>query len=318
MASTLNDPAVPTPLYDPAEMQTSAGQAAIQQQRTPADFNPSLATLDKSKRSIFASELKAKTTTTITPQKPKRPWEAAFVGGAGISALHQMQISNYSIANDLPASNFTANASVTQTVANPSKQYVSTVDPGFSFWAGVQARKQLSKKWAFNAGLGLHYYSTRVKLGYQVTSYNAAASPYFQSTFAPIQNYPYYSTGDLTTYTNKYYFLELPIGIEYQLNNSRLLPIFLNGGVNVSYLMGSSAVYYNTHSGVYFKDGGVANHTQFNLAGGLMVGLPIKSLRVQVGPQIQYGLTPLLNTSQSGEQHIFYTGLRLVVFPGKK
>jgi hypothetical protein len=82
--------------------------------------------------------------------------------------------------------------------------------------------------------------------------------------------------------------------------------------------MGSSAVYYNTHSGVYFKDGGVANHTQFNLSTALMVGLPIHGLRAQIGPQIQYGLTPLLNTELSGEQHIFYGGIRLVVFPGKK
>ncbi|HEY6901447.1 MAG TPA: outer membrane beta-barrel protein, partial [Puia sp.] len=250
------------------------------------------------------------------------PWEAAFIGGAGVSSLHQVQLSNVTLANDLPAASASPNYSgtgVTSLAARPNKNYVSTVKPGLSFYAGVEAYKQLSPQWGLSIGLDLRYYSTTVHIGEEVTSYTPASATYLTSQgFAPIQSYPYYSPGNDQRYTNKYYFLELPVALELKLNRSKLLPIFLNGGASLSYLMGSSAVYYNTKSGVYFKDGGVANKMQVSLSSALMVGLPFHNIRVQAGPQIQYGLTPLLNTGQSGEQHVFYGGIRLVVFPGKK
>jgi hypothetical protein len=47
-----------------------------------------------------------------------------------------------------------------------------------------------------------------------------------------------------------------------------------------------------------------------------MVGIPFQGVNLQVGPQVQYGLTSLLNTQNSG-QHLFYGGLKMVVIPGK-
>jgi hypothetical protein len=196
---------------------------------------------------------------------------------------------------------------------------VSTVDPGPAFYFGILAQKRLSPRWNLSVGLDFHYYSNRVHVGEQVASYTPSNATYLNAAaIAPIQSYPYYSRGDDQSYMNRYYFLELPVAIEWRINNSHLFPLYLDGGVSAAYLVGSSAVYYNTHSGVYFKDAGVANRAQFNLNTALMVGLPVRKIRVQLGPQIQYGLTPLLNTEVSGPQHIFYGGVRLVVMPGKK
>ncbi|MBS1662261.1 MAG: outer membrane beta-barrel protein, partial [Bacteroidetes bacterium] len=294
--------------------------AAAAPERTHYAYSPSLIGLNKSRSAIRA---KQPTPQAITLQnlQPKYPWEAAFVGGAGVSSLHQMQLSNVSLrASDLPAYNaLPSGTGITQMAATPSKNYVSTVRPGPSFWAGVEAYKQLSSRWGLSIGVDLRYYSNIVHVGQQVNSYTPTSASYFTSSgFAPIQSYPYYSAGDDERYTNRYYFLELPVALEYKLNKSKLMPIFLNGGASLAYLMGSSAVYYNTKSGVYFKDGNVANKMQVSLSTAVMVGLPIHNIRVQVGPQIQYGLTPLLNTEQSGEQHVFYGGIRFVVFPGKK
>ena len=303
----------------PSGNQTSGSQREI------SSYTPGLAGLPVNSAAVHADKLPVKsmatgtiTSTVKTLQSPRRPWEAAFSGGAGISSLHQTQLSNYSLASNIPATTFTTN-SITTNAARPNKQYVSTVSPGASFWAGVLAQKPLSARWNLSLGLNLHYYSTRVRVGQQVSNYVPVAATLFTSSaVAPIQSYPYYSTGNEQSYTNRYYFLELPVAIEWKINRSHLLPLFWDGGFSLSYLMGSSAVYYNTHSGVYFKDGGVANHTQFNLSTAFMVGLPFHGIRIQAGPQVQYGLTPLLNTQQSGDQHIFYGGLRVVVFPGKK
>ena len=303
------------------EPAANGGNLASSAGRQHILFNPALAKLNSSTAAIHAGKLATKNTVAIkTLQSPHRPWEAAFAGGIGVSSLHQAQISNVTLNNAASSfSNTAATNTVTYAAARPSKQYVSTVKPGISFWAGVLANKPLSDRWSISLGLNLYYYSTRVRIGEQVNNYTpSSATLLTSSAVAPIQSYPYYNTGNDQAYTNRYYFMELPIAAEWKINRSHLLPLFWDGGLSVSYLMGSSAVYYNTKSGVYFKDGGVANHTQVNISTALMVGLPVKGLRVQVGPQVQYGLTPLLNTELSGSQHIFYGGLRLVVYPGKK
>jgi len=286
-----------------------------------AAFNPALASLHSGLSPIRAGKLesKAATTTVKTLSKPRNPWEAGFAGGAGISSLHQMKLANYSLVqSDLPASQTAANA-ITTYAARPTKEYVSTVDPGPAFWLGIVAQKRLGPRWNFSVGLDFHYYSNRVHVGQQVSGYTPSSATFLTAqAVAPIQSYPYYSRGDEQSYMNRYYFLELPVAIEWRINRSHLLPLYLDGGFSASYLVGASAVYYNTHSGVYFKDAGVANRTQFNLNTALMVGLPVQKIRVLVGPQIQYSLTPLLNTDVSGPQHIFYGGIRLVVMPGKK
>jgi hypothetical protein len=318
---TAVDPVDPVESQSNDRLTDAAGNRAPGSQQVIFSFTPGLADLTVHSGAIYAGKLsvKSKESSAVkTLQSSRRPWEAAFSGGAGISSLHQTQVSNYSLPSYSPAST-TATRSVTSNAARPDKQYVSTVSPGASFWVGVLAQKPLSARWNLSVGLDLRYYSTRVRVGQQVTNYvPAAATLLTSSAVAPIQSYPYFSTGNEQAYTNRYYFLELPVAIEWKINHSHLLPLFWDGGFSVSYLMGSSAVYYNTHSGVYFKDGGVANRTQFNLSTALMVGLPFHGIRIQAGPQVQYGLTPLLNTQLSGEQHIFYGGIRLVVLPGKK
>jgi hypothetical protein len=82
--------------------------------------------------------------------------------------------------------------------------------------------------------------------------------------------------------------------------------------VVLSELMGSNALYYNNQSGVYLKDNGVINHTQLSFSSGLMAALPFRNIRIQAGPEFQYGLTDLLKTA-SGSGHLFYGGMRLAV-----
>jgi len=286
-----------------------------------ASFHPALASLHSGLSPVRAGRLESKTTTSTvqTLSRPHNPWEAGFAGGVGLSSLHQMKLANYGLVqSDLPASLTTANA-ITTYAARPTKEYVSSVDPGPAFWLGVVAKKRLGPRWNFSVGLDFHYYSNHVHVGQQVSGYTPSNATYLNAmAVAPIQSYPYYSRGDDQSYMNRYYFLELPVAIEWRINRSHLLPLFLDGGISASYLVGSSAVYYNTHSGVYFKDAGVANRAQLNLNTALMVGLPFQRIRVQLGPQIQYGLTSLLNTDVSGPQHIFYGGIRIVVHPGKK
>ncbi|HWK06084.1 MAG TPA: outer membrane beta-barrel protein [Puia sp.] len=270
---------------------------------------------------IQAAPLAKKTTLATTRLTPKRAWEAGFTGGIGMSSLNQTLFKSSAVtAND--TRNLAAPVAVTGLTA--TKNYVSKIRPDLSFWAGIFLQKPILNNLSVSVGLNLHYYSAKVYTGDKVVNnasnyYYSPATSLLASAAAPTpaQYYPYYTAGDNQTFINRYYFLEIPGSIQWQISHNRIMPLFWEVGGTLSYLMSSNAIYYNTKAGVYYKDGNVSNKTQFNLSTALMVGIPFSGLQMQVGPQLQYGVTNLLNTQNSGGQHLFYGGLKLVIFPGK-
>jgi hypothetical protein len=264
-----------------------------------------------------------KTVRATSLPKPKRPWEAAFTGGLGISSFKQslLPASTVSAQNYYPAYALTAPLLVSANNGASTKNSPSGIQPDLSFSAGIMARKPLSARWAVTVGLDLEYYSSRLRTGQLVNGYTPVASSLlYAAAAAPIQTYPYYATGNDNVFTNRYYALEIPGSVQWQITHSRVMPLFWEAGFSLSYMVSSDALYYNPHSGVYFKDASVIDRTQFNLMTSLMVGLPLGGVRMQVGPQVEYGVTPLLKTSVSTGQHLFYGGIRFVIIParGKK
>lgn len=262
----------------------------------------------------------AKMSLKKTNLSPKRPWEAGFAGGIGISSLHQALFKQSPATLNTAGLNFSAPTTITNTAA---QTYTTKIQPDLSFWAGIFVQKPILKNVSVSVGLNLHYYSTKLTIGDKVSNTSAnyfySPSAYLLSGAAasgPGQSFPYYTTGDKQTFINRYYFLEIPVSLQWQITHSRVMPLFWEAGFSLSYLMSSNALYYNTHAGVFYKDGDVTNKTQFNISTALMAGIPFKGVNLQVGPQIQYGLTSLLNTG-SGGQHFFYGGVKVVVFPGK-
>jgi hypothetical protein len=249
-----------------------------------------------------------------TLSRPRRPWEAGFVAGGGIDRLNRLDVSQ---ANNAVSNAASSLYSLNRTAV--SKNSISDVQPDASFYAGIYLQKPISERWTFNIGLDIHYYSIRMSIGQQVnTSVPASGTFLTQTTLTATQAQMVYTVGDEQTYTNRYYMLELPVAMQYRINRSRILPLFLEGGVSVSRLMGANALFYNPTTGLYLKSENVLNKTQLDLSSSLLVGLPFHGIRIQAGPQVQYGLTPLINSQGLGDQHFFYTGIRFVVLPGRK
>jgi hypothetical protein len=254
------------------------------------------------------------------PLKPSI-WAAGFTGGAGLSSAIQNlfpQTANRSFSA-IPAS-LTRNASA----AAPARAQNYNNQQGFSFWAGVFAQRSVLKKLSLSIGLNLHYYSTLTKTGQQVSAPVAGSvvtsSLFYTTAVVPAaQSYPYYPAGNGNTFTNRYYFLEIPVSLQWQLNRGKKLPLFWEGGLSLSRLMSENALYYNGSAGLYYKDGGgVANPIQLSASTSFMIGLAVGSSRIQLGPQIQYGLTSLVNEKIAGTQHLFYGGLKFTIIPGRK
>ncbi|HZE83483.1 MAG TPA: hypothetical protein VE035_04200, partial [Puia sp.] len=197
------------------------------------------------------------------------------------------------------------------------------IQPDFSFWAGIFAQRPILKRISLSVGLNLHYYSAIISTGKQVINPPIASpvtsSLFYGSTGSPVTSlsYPYYPSGTGSRFTNRYYFLELPLALQWQLNRSRKLPIFWEAGLSVSRLMGADALYYDGKMGVYYKNKGYNEQTELNASTALMVGLNSGAGRMQLGPQLQYGLTSL-NSGISG-QHLWYGGIKftLILGPGR-
>jgi hypothetical protein len=277
-------------------------------------YQPELAN-QRQTQAIKAAKLNNKATIAIAKlQRKSRPWEAGFVAGGGLSRLNRLNA-----AQAAGALSYTAASFYRISGSSSGNAYISDVRSDASFSGGVYLQKAIASRWTFNTGMQLHYYSSRITIGQQVNSYvQASASFVNPAALATVPSAAVYSAGDHEVYTNRYYFLELPLNMQWRVNQSHLLPLFLEGGFSVARLMSANALLYDSQTGVYSKQGNDINKTQLYVSTAFMAGLPIHGLHVQVGPQVQYGLTPIVDGHSLGDQHFFYAGIRLVVIPGKK
>lgn len=249
-------------------------------------------------------------------RETRRPWVAGFAAGGGVSSIQSAggsglsNGSSYAFNSQLPAS-----AQVRSSITNSgSKETISNIQSGVSYWAGVYGEKKLSARWSVDIGLNLHFYSAELKTNQQVSAY----APTSASLLAPsVVTYTLASQSSIggtgeQTYLNRYYFLELPAAVQWQINRSRKLPVYWRGGAVLSYRMASNALYYSEQTGDYEKDNAVARKMQIGLQSGFMVELPVRGVRLQAGPEVQYALTSLL-TTPAGGGHLFYGGLRVAL-----
>ena len=293
-------------------MSTTPTQAAS---RKSWFFQPELAD-QRQAHAIRAAQLNNKKAAIAVAnlQKKARPWEAGFVAGGGISRLNRLNS-----AQAAAALSFTAASFYRINGSSQGNAYISDTRSDAAFSGGVYLQKAIADRWIFNTGMTLHYYSSGITIGQQVNTYVQASASFLNpSALATVPSAAVYSAGDRQSYTNRYYFLELPLNMQWQVNKSHLLPLFLEGGFSLARLMSANALLYDSETGVYSKQGNQINKTQLYLSTAFMAGLPLHGLHVEVGPQVQYGLTPIVDGHSLGDQHFFYAGIKLVIIPGKK
>jgi hypothetical protein len=278
-------------------------------------YQPGLAD-QRQTQAIRAAQLNNKKTAIAIAslQKKVRPWEAGFVAGGGISRLNRLNG-----AQAAAAVSFTAASFYRINGSSQGNAYISDVRSDAAFSGGVYLQKAIADRWIFNTGMTLHYYSSGITIGQQVNTYVQASASFVNPTaLSTVPSAAVYSAGDRQSFTNRYYFLELPVNMQWQVNKSHLLPLFLEGGFSLARLMSANALLYDSETGVYSKQGDQINKTQLYMSTAFMAGLPFHGLHVEVGPQVQYGLTPIVDGHSLGDQHFFYAGIKLIVIPGKK
>ena len=189
----------------------------------------------------------------------------------------------------------------------------STIEKGFSFSFGAFVQKNISKRFSVSTGLQYSFYSTHIQVGNRIDS-----SALVQNAVGSLNVSQFYRSAPVTTtreYTNRFHFVELPVSVHAQLNKGKRLPIFWNAGLSLSYLVSTNALHFDSRTGVYYKDNGLFNKLQSNLSTGFSVSLWNSSrMPVNIGPQLQYGLTNFMKHEVDGSRHLFFLGLNAKVF----
>jgi hypothetical protein len=249
------------------------------------------------------------TTANIKEQKKKSSaWQIGYTAGAGSSNLNQ------NLFNSVKTLSPVTNSTVAVTPAGYINNSSSEIRPGFSFDAGAFVNRNLSKRLSFSAGINYHYYSTTIRTGMKINTTLVTYNSMNQSITAT----NYYENGNSQTFTNQYHFIEMPLSVNFQINKSKRTPFIWELGLTPGYIVGSNALYYDPNTNLYFNNYLQPNKMQVNGVTALMIGFPLLKGEMQIGPQLQYGFTGFVNTSDGNPGHLFYLGLKISFIPGKK
>ncbi len=166
-------------------------------------------------------------------------------------------------------------------------------------------------------GLNYHYYTSKIQTGSKVDSFLFLNPPNTGNAGSLAIN-TYYRSGSAESITNHYHFIELPVLLQLQLNPSRKLPLYWEAGASLSQFINSDGLHFNSASGVYYKDNGLFNKTQFSISSSLLVGFNSHHALFQLGPQLQYQFTDLLKNNQGNKEHLIFGGVKFIFIPHKK
>ena len=196
----------------------------------------------------------------VKPQKNKQAknkWEIGVAVSVGRSKLTDGAFASFGAKSaDAYASQNTGGVT-----GNPPINNADSVPlKGASFQLGISAKKMIGKQSAFSLGLNLAYYSTNQRTGGFKDSIITVNNSLRSQTLGG-----FYSAGNINTYHNKYYCVQLPLLIHWQINRGDKLPsIVWANGLTPSLLFSSDAVAYDQSRRIFYKDRRIYN--SFNLA----------------------------------------------------
>lgn len=186
------------------------------------------------------------------PQKGPRKWQIGLVLAVGEAKLTESRLSLFSEKryDALQSGMSSGNGNF-----STSSFADSLPLKGPAFHAGVYAKRKIGKKTTFSAGFNLAFYSGKQRVGAFVDSVRQL-NAYFNTRTAG----GFYRSGSSDWYTNKYYYLQLPLLLHWQLNKGiKLPPLEWENGFVPSLLTGSRALVYDQGSTIFFRDRSVYN-----------------------------------------------------------
>lgn len=270
--------------------------------------------LDQLKSEKVTKEIVAKNDSSLkkhTEKKQKHHWAFGITFSGGTSSLGEgllgLDKSNSSYSQSLP--NTPSNGGIGN--GGYPSYTPSPINNSFAFIGGVFIEKNISAKSKVSIGISYKYFSLKNKIGNRI---DPVLFQYLSSS-----SLFYSSSNTQSIYHNDFHYLELPVSIKFQLNNSKSFPLYWHAGVNISRLISSNALQFQSIPGFYYKDNSLFNKTQLGLNTGVSATLFAKQkIPVTIGPYFYYSPSRLAGKGLYQDKHFNFIGIRTeILFPKK-
>ena len=236
----------------------------------------------------------------------KHPLNFGFTFSGGSSFTTKNHSTGNLIYSD-PSGN-TTNGGVPGYYYTPSEMKNST-----AFITGVFAEKNISNENKISIGISYQYFSLVNKVGNAITP--STSYTQYSSSYTNLYN----GSNANNSYRNQFHFLEIPLSISFRINKSKSAPLYWNAGINISELISSNALQFQSNPGIYYKNNSLFNKTQFGLNTGFSVMLFAKEKNpLTVGPYFFYSPTNISSKGLYGNNHFTYIGIQANLLFRKK
>lgn len=205
-----------------------------------------------------SSNNKAVEPVASAPQKKQHKWQTGIIAGFGQSRLIEGGL--HLFAEKAADAMYTGGGTGVSTGVSNSSLADSIPLKGPALLLGVYAKKSIGKKTSFSAGMQAGYYAGKQRVGVYVDSVRDAGTAFSNRQ----TNYGFYRLGSTGQFMNRYYYLQLPLLIHWQINKGDQIPLTVETGLVPSLLVYSRAVVYNPTHTFFFRDRHVYN--TFSLA----------------------------------------------------
>lgn len=182
------------------------------------------------------------------------------------------------------------------------------VSKGVALAAGVGFSRAISARWTFTAGVQYAYYSTQSKVGSfrRIDTLISSGSNNFSADKSTVSGY--YVVGQQEVHNNAFHFVEIPVGVSYQL--LKKTPLRLSAGAVYGRLLHTTALTYNPSAGIYYVDETASNKQSVGLFTSLQYTVGKGKPTISFGPKLQYGATAVQKESTGSKRHLWFAGLQ--------
>ncbi len=178
---------------------------------------------------------------------------------------------------------------------------------GFAWQVGGYAKRKFTKRTGISAGLSFASFSTTQKTGVIVNSPGTISNFSYTSSVER-----YYRNGTGYSYTNHYYYLQIPVSFHWQLNKGEKLPLLWQNGFTTGFLTGSDALIYSPNYNVFYRDNGLLTKVQLSFQSGVYTKLFNQSKHpLTAGILFNYHLSRLQKISSDKGNHLASFGVQL-------
>lgn len=243
---------------------------------------------------------------SLTANK-KHPWIPGITLSGGTSWINKSSSSVNNLAYSTSGSGAgSSQGSSGGTYYSAPSSFKSSV----AFVAKFFLEKNISSKNKISIGFSYKYFSIVNKVGSKIDSFNSMQ-------YASVNVFS--STNNIHSFRNNFHFVEVPVSIKFQLNKNKNLPISWNAGINISELVSSNALQFDSNSHIYYPDNNLFNKLQFGFHTGFSVTVfATRKYPLTFGPSFYYGLTKLSDKGLYNNQHFNFIGINAGILFRKK